>query len=82
MWVIDDEAMDMILGGKFFMVLDMARKKKNIPVKDLYCMQFEYESYDGFRKFFNKRLRPIVNRVKYVSSNNIIGKLLNIIAKR
>lgn len=81
MYLLKDEAMDSLLGDNFIMVLDLLGSK-DITAKDLYCLQFKYESYDGFRKFYNKKLRPLTNKVKYINEHSFIGKIIKLFFRK
>lgn len=82
MYIVENEAMNRLLGGNYYLVLDMAKRNKPITIQDLYCLQFEYSSYDGFRKFYNKKLKHIINHISYVDGSGFIGKVLSILFKR
>ena len=61
------------------MVIRCKQQHKETPIKVLSCFQFVYLSYDGFRKFYNKTLSKVINDVKYVHNDTIIGKILKMV---
>lgn len=81
MYLLKDEALDSLLDDNFFLVLD-SLEQKNKTVKDLYYLQFKYESYDGFRKFYNKKLKPLMGRVRYISEDSFIGKIIKLLFRK
>ena len=80
MWIVTDYAMNKLLNGCFDLVISAVKKNKTMNIKDLYKLQAEYESYNGFRKFFNKKLRPISHDIKHID-NKFISKLISFIGR-
>ena len=59
--------------------MDILKKiYKDISIRKLYGIQFTYFSYQGFRQFYKKYLEPIVETVKYIEDDSIIGKILKL----
>lgn len=81
MYLIEDEALNKLLDGDFFIVLNMMNKT-DMSMKDLYCFQFKYESYDGFRKFYNKKLKHLKGKVRFIDHDSFIGKIIKLLFKR
>lgn len=81
MWILSDRAMEKIMGGEFDFVVELAKNDKVLTIKDLFFFQCEYKSYNGFRKFYNKYLKPILNNLSYIEDNTLIAKLLRFIFK-
>lgn len=82
MWLISDKGLRELLGGDYTMVIRCKQQHKETPIKILSYFQFVYLSYDGFRKFYNKTLSKIINDVKYVHDDTIIGKILKMVVGR
>jgi len=76
MYIISDSAMEKLLGGEFCQVVIANEIDKNISIRKLYNFQFNYFSYQGFRKFYLHKLKPIINKIKYIDNNNMIAKML------
>lgn len=76
MYIITDEVMDKLLGGNFFIILDFAKRNKQASIKDLFCFQFKYNSYNGFRRFYNNKLKHLIGNIGYINENGFIGKLI------
>ena len=65
MWLVSDEAMKELLGGDFEWVIKQAQLWVGAKtIKDYSLHQWTYKSYNGFRKFFNKKIIPILDGVK------------------
>ena len=79
MWLISDEVLNKLLGGDYTMVIRCKQQHKETPIKVLSYFQFEYLSYDGFRKFYNKTLGKIIDDIKYVHNDTVIGKILKMV---
>lgn len=77
MWIVEDEVMDTLLGGDFTQVILVKQLSPEVNVKQLYNCQFNYFSYNGFRKFFNKYIYKIFNKVRYIENDSITGKVLS-----
>ena len=78
MWLLTDEDMRELLGGEFSQVVTLKKIYKDISMRKLYGFQFTYFSYQGFRQFYKKYLEPIVETVKYIEDDSIIGKILKL----
>lgn len=78
MWLLTDEDMRELLGGEFSQVVTLKKIYKDISIRKLYGFQFTYFSYQGFRQFYKKYLEPIVETVKYIEDDSIIGKILKL----
>jgi hypothetical protein len=76
MWLLTDEDMRELLGGEFSQVVTLKKIYKDISIRKLYGFQFTYFSYQGFRQFYKKYLEPIVETVKYIEDDSIVGKIL------
>lgn len=81
MWIISDEAMHKLLGGNYDTVIYLKQKDDSLTVRDLFCIQFCYASYDGFRKFYNKKLKPIVKEIKHLNNTSLLGNMLRLFVK-
>lgn len=76
MWILSDRAMAKIIGGDFDYVVWLARKDKSLTISQLFEFQCEYKSYNGFRKFYNKYLKPIIDSVSYIEDEKLISKII------
>jgi hypothetical protein len=76
MWILSDKAMAKIVGGDFDYVVETAKEDKSSTITQLFECQCEYESYNGFRKFYNKYLKPIINSISYVDDDKLIAKII------
>lgn len=81
MWIISDEAMHKLLGGNYDTVVYLKQKDDSLTVRDLFCIQFCYASYDGFRKFYNKKLKPIVKEIKHLNNTSLLGNVLRLLVR-
>ena len=81
MWIISNRALNKLLNGDYSMAIELKKRDKELTVKDLFCVQFEYESYDGFRKFYNKYLKGIIDELKFISDKSLIGKIISKLGK-
>ena len=57
-------------------VVEAMKGHPNTPVRKLYNLQFDYFSYEGFRKFYNKVMSKIINGIVHCDNNSIIGRSL------
>lgn len=80
MWLVSDEAMRDLLGGEFCQVVMAKQASPNMSIKKLYDYQFNYFSYQGFRKFFKSRLIKVLNGMKFLDDNEIGSKFIKKIA--
>lgn len=78
MWLLSDNDMRELLGGEFSQVVTLKKIYKDISIRKLYGFQFTYFSYQGFRQFYKKYLEPIVETVKYIEDDSIVGKILKL----
>lgn len=76
MWIISDEAMRDLLGGEFCQVVIAKQENPELSIRKLYDYQFNYFSYQGFRKFFKGRLIKILNHIKFVDDETAMGKIV------
>lgn len=81
MWIISDYAMNKLLNGDFTVAIGMKKRHKDMSLVDMYCYQFEYESYDGFRKFYNKVLSKIIDKITFVDRGTLLHKILSMVIK-
>ena len=51
MWLLSDEDLRHLLGGEYVQVVCAKQIDKDISIRKLFYYQFEYNSYNGFRKF-------------------------------
>lgn len=76
MYILTDEAFNKLMGGEFVQVIEAMKVQPNAPVRKLYNLQFDYFSYEGFRKFYNKVISKIINGVVYRNDDSALGKSL------
>lgn len=76
MWVLDDNAMEKLLGGDFCEVKIATEEEENISIRKLSLFQFKYDSYQGFRKFFKKHLEPILKTSCYIDDTSFVSKII------
>jgi hypothetical protein len=76
MYIISDSAFNELIGGEFYQVILAKKERPDMSVAELYNYQFDYFSYQGFRKFYRKHLEPIINSIKIVDDNSIIGRII------
>lgn len=79
MWIVDDETMVKLLGGDYTTIIETKKKYPHLTVRELFCIQFYYNSYDGFRKFYNKSIRPIIDGIKFVNNQSLSGKIVKLL---
>ena len=75
-WVLTDKAMEHLLGGDFTDVSVMCETNKDVSMRTLYKIQDTYESYQGFRKFFKRHMKPIIEQLCFIEDTGIIGKII------
>ena len=75
-WVVSDSAMEHLLGGDFTDVSVLYEAKKDVSIRTLYKVQDTYESYQGFRKFFKRHMKPILEKICFIEDNGFIGKIV------
>lgn len=76
MWILTDNAMEKKLGGDFKDVILLHQVDKDISMLHLYRFQGVYKTYSGFRKFFINHIKPISNKITYISDKSFVGKIL------
>lgn len=76
MWILSDEDLRHLLGGEYVQVILAKQIDKDMSIRKLFYYQFEYNSYNGFRKFYKKVLSSIIDSIKYIDEDSIIGKLI------
>lgn len=76
MYILTDDVFNMLMGGEFVQVIEAMKVQPNAPVRKLYNLQFDYFSYEGFRKFYNKVMSKIISGVVYYNDNSLIGSSL------
>lgn len=81
MWIISDETLNQLLGGNYESVIYLKQKEPTLSVRELFCVQFVYASYDGFRKFYNKKLSKVLNGLKRIPNSSLLAKILKVITK-
>lgn len=82
MWILSNRAMNILMDGDYTLAIDLKRRNKDLTIKDLFCYQFEYNSYDGFRKFYNKLLSRIIDSITFINDDTILGKLLKFLLRK
>ena len=75
-WVLSDRAMEHLLGGDFTDVSVLYEAKKDVSIRTLYKVQDTYESYQGFRKFFKRHMKPIIENICFIEDTGIMGKII------
>ena len=76
MYLIEDEAFNEMLGGEFYQVIIAKKLNPELNVAQLYNYQFNYFSYQGFRKFYRRHLEPIIEKIKIVEDKSLFGRLI------
>lgn len=76
MYLVEDESFTEILGGEFFQVIVAKKLKPDITMAELYNYQFKYDTYDGFRKFYQKHLKPIIDGIRLIDDKSVLGKAI------
>ena len=76
MYILTDDVFNKLVGGEFVQVIEAMKVQPNTPVRKLYNLQFDYFSYEGFRKFYNKVMSKIINGIVHCDNNSIIGRSL------
>ena len=78
MWILSNRAFNKLMGGDYTIAIDLKKRLKDLSIAELFCYQFEYNSYDGFRKFYNKIISKIINDIKFVDENSFVGKFIKL----
>lgn len=76
MYILTDDVFNELVGGEFVQVIEAMKVQPNATIRKLYNLQFNYFSYEGFRRFYNKVIKKIIDGVSYVDTNNLLGKSL------
>jgi hypothetical protein len=76
MYILTDEAFNSLTGGEYVQVIIAKKQCPELSIAKLYNFQFDYFSYQGFRKFYKKVLEPIINCTKYIPDDSIAGRFL------
>lgn len=76
MYLIEDESFNKMLGGEFFQVILAKKTQPKISIRKLYKFQFNYFTYQGFRKFYRRHLEPIIDGIRLIDDDSLIGKLI------
>jgi hypothetical protein len=82
MWILSNRAFNILMDGDYTLAIDLKQRDKTLTIKDLFCYQFEYNSYDGFRKLYNKVLSKIIDSIKFINDDTILGKLLKFLLRK
>lgn len=76
MYIIEDESLAKMLDGEFYQII-MARKiNPKMSMNQLFNYQYKYTTYPGFRKFFKRHLEPVLNGIRIIDNNSIVGKFI------
>ena len=75
-WIVSDEAMKHLLGGDFTDVSVLCETIKDASIRTLYKAQDTYKSYQGFRKFFKRHMKPIIEQLCFIEGDGIVGKII------
>lgn len=76
MYVLEDESFNNLLGGEYYQVILAKQTNPDISIRRLYNFQFNYFSYQGFRKFYKKYLEPLISTVRVIEDDSILAKIL------
>lgn len=76
MYIISDDAFNHLTGGEYVQVIIAKKKCPELSIAKLYNYQFNFFSYQGFRKFYKKYLEPIIREVVYIDDDTLVGKFL------
>lgn len=82
MYIITDEAFNNLTGGEYVQVIIAKKQCPELSIAKLYNYQFNFFSYQGFRKFYKKYLEPIINKIIYVDDDTLAGKFLKGLVER
>lgn len=82
MWLLSDDDMKKLLGGEFCQTVIIKQLEPNTSIRQLYFTQFDYNSYNGFRKFYSSKLKPIINSIKYLDDDNFITKVIKFVCDK
>ena len=76
MYLVEDESFNEMLGGEYYQVILAKKEQPDLSIARLYNYQFNFFSYQGFRKFYKKHLEPIINGIRIIDDKSFIGKLI------
>ena len=77
MYIIEDESFNKAMGdGEFYQVILAKKHKPDMSIARLFNFQFKYDTYNGFRKFYRRHLEPIIDGIRLVDDDSIIGKAI------
>lgn len=76
MYILTDEAFNSLVNGEFAQVIIAKKIRPSMSINELYNYQFDYDSYNGFRKFYHRHLEPIINNIRYVDNDSVQANLL------
>ena len=76
MYILSDEALNELLGGEYYQVIIAKKECPDLSIAQLYNFQFDYFSYQGFRKFYRKHLEPIIKQIHIIDDDSIVGKAI------
>lgn len=79
MWIVSNEVMNKLLNGDYTMVIKMKKRNSGISITNLYPFQFVYKTYDGFRKFYNKKLSKTIDGMMFLNDSKFITKVIRFI---
>lgn len=82
MYILTDEAFNNLTNGEYVQVIIAKKQCPDMSIAKLYNFQFNYFSYQGFRKFYKKVLEPIINHTLYISDDTLAGRFLKRIVNR
>lgn len=76
MYLVEDESFNQMMGGEYYQVILAKQHQPKISIRKLYNFQFNFFSYQGFRKFFKRHLEPVIDGIKIIEDKSIIGKII------
>ena len=76
MYILEDEGLNHLLDGEFYQVILAKQHDPNVSVRKLNNFQFDYKTYQGFRKFYRKYLEPIIDKIKIVEDDSLKAKVI------
>lgn len=82
MYILTDDAFNSLVNGEFAQVIIAKKHEPKLSIARLYNFQFNYFSYQGFRKFYRKYLEPIIDSISYVDDSTVLGKILKGLFKK
>lgn len=82
MYLIEDESFTELLGGEFYQVILAKKKQPSMSIAKLFNFQFKYDTYDGFRKFYQRHLGKLIEGIRLIDDDSISGKAIRFIANK